>query len=133
MSKNREKSGKMSSTDDTLVGLTGGPGIESTVRTIFKSQSPAEKGEELEDHKDGGLANVGLEEYEDYADKLIEEYHLKTLDDTDEIWYYEKKKGIFVPGAETIIKARIEHDYKGKIKNRDIGEYIGQIQRRTYT
>ena len=70
---------------------------------------------------------------EDYVDKLISEHHIKTMDDNEQMWYYDKKKGIFVPGAEPVIKARIESDNKGKIKNKDVSEFIGQIQRRTYT
>jgi putative DNA primase/helicase len=70
---------------------------------------------------------------EDYVDKLIEEYHIKTMDDNEQMWYYNKKKGIFVPGAEPVLKARIEYDNKGKVKNKDVIEFIGQIQRRTYT
>jgi hypothetical protein len=50
------------------------------------------------------------EDQEDYAAKLIEYYTLKTLTDTEEIWYYDSNYGIFMPDAEPIIKARIELD-----------------------
>lgn len=69
----------------------------------------------------------------DYADMLIEEYQIKTMKDNNDMWYYDRDRGIFVSGAEPIIKARIELDNKGKVKNRDVSEYIGQIQRRSYT
>ena len=44
---------------------------------------------------------------EDYAAELIDDYTLKTLNDTDEIWYYNDEAGIFLPNAEPIVKARI--------------------------
>jgi P4 family phage/plasmid primase-like protien len=69
---------------------------------------------------------------------------LKTLKDTEEIWYYDSKLGIFMPNAEPIIKARIERDkgmpymdIDGKIKESNlttyaVNEYINHIRRRTY-
>ena len=80
----------------------------------------------------------------DYSDKLIELYILKTLNDTDDIWYYDTKNGVFVPNAEPILKAKIEDDlgrpYFGKdgkvrqstLSTHDVNEYIAHIQRRTY-
>jgi hypothetical protein len=47
---------------------------------------------------------------EDYADELIKLYIPKTLQDTDDIWYYNSKSGVFVPNAEPLIKAKIEDD-----------------------
>ena len=63
--------------NDSLVGLTGG---YSTTK-----------------------GNQGLD---DYVDQLIREFHTKTLVDNEEIWIYDKEKGVFVPGAEPVIKAR---------------------------
>ena len=83
-------------------------------------------------------------ELKDYADELIEEYNLKTLNDTDEIWWYDPKRGIYLRDAESIIKARIEHDKgmpyfdengemkESKLTKHQIQEYLGHIQRRTY-
>lgn len=42
---------------------------------------------------------------EDYDHIIIEEYQFETLRDTDEIWYYEHRKGIFAPKGEPIIEA----------------------------
>src|SRR4051794_9384179 len=81
---------------------------------------------------------------QDYTDELIKNYTLKTLNDTEEIWYYDIKLGIFIPNAEPIIKAKIESDkgmpymdIDGKIKESNlttyaVKEYINHIQRRTY-
>lgn len=68
----------------------------------------------------------------DYIDNLIEEHHFKTLSDTEEIWRYDHKKGIYVPNAECLIKARIEKDHRDKVTNRFVNEHLGRIQRRTY-
>lgn len=81
---------------------------------------------------------------DDYAAELIESYNLKTLNDTDDVWHYDSKRGIFVPNAEPIIKHRIERDKgmpymdeNGEMKEsdlttRDVEEYINHIRRRTY-
>jgi phage/plasmid-associated DNA primase len=68
----------------------------------------------------------------DYIDDLIEEHHFKTLSDTEEIWRYDQRKGIYVSNAECMIKARIEKDHKDKVTNKFVNEELGRIQRRTY-
>jgi P4 family phage/plasmid primase-like protien len=85
------------------------------------------------------------QEIQDYPGKLIKSYTLKTLNDTEEIWYYNSERGIFVPNAEPIIKHRIEldkgmpfMDEKGNMQQsdltiKDVNEYIAHIQRRTPT
>ena len=72
------------------------------------------------------------EQSKDYIDGLIEEHHFKTLSDTEEIWRYDQRKGIYVPNAECMIKARIEKDHKYKVTNKLVNEELGRIQRRTY-
>ena len=83
-------------------------------------------------------------EYKDYATELIEGYTLKTLDDTEDIWYYDSKLGVFLPNAEPVIKDRIERDKGMPYMNKDgemqesdltigmVNEYLAHIQRRTY-
>jgi putative DNA primase/helicase len=83
-----------------------------------------------------------MQQQSDYDDNLIEEYNLLTLYDTEEIWYYKKELGIFVPHAEPIIKARLERDFGYPdpesdvptlpLDINDVKEHIGHIQRRTY-
>lgn len=80
----------------------------------------------------------------DYPGELMEAYALKALRDTGEIWYYDEERGIFVPGAETMLAARIEDDLgmphknkKGKLEpstltTHQVNEYIDHIRRRTY-
>ncbi len=73
------------------------------------------------------------EESKDYIDNLIEEHHFKTLSDSEQIWRYDQRKGIYVPNAEYMIKAQIEKDHKDKVTNKFVNEQLGRIQRRTYT
>jgi P4 family phage/plasmid primase-like protien len=83
-------------------------------------------------------------EEEDYPAKLIKSYTLKTLSDTDEIWYYDSLRGIFMPNAEPIIKAKIERDkgmpyidkngkmHESKLTTYAVNEYLNHIRRRTF-
>jgi putative DNA primase/helicase len=99
----------------------------------------------VEPYETAAAAAAATDNPEDYPDVLIKEYILKTLDDTEEIWYYHSKRGIFLPNAEPMIMARIEHDKgmpytdpkTGQIKESyltkyDVNQYSGHIQRRTY-
>jgi hypothetical protein len=83
-----------------------------------------------------------LKQREDFVDELIQDMNLKTLNDTDEIHHYDCKRGIFIPGAEPIIKSILEEKfgyndptdpYSIPLTNHDVNEYFGHIQRRTYT
>ena len=82
-----------------------------------------------------------LKQREDYVNELIQSMNLKTLNDTDEIYYYDNKRGIFIPGAEPIIKSILEEQfgysdpddsYSIPLTNHDVSEYFGHIHRRTY-
>jgi putative DNA primase/helicase len=82
-----------------------------------------------------------LKQREDYVDELITEWNLKTMQDTDEIYYYEKNRGIFLPHAEHMIKSTLEEKFgyddptnpdSIPLTNNDIKEYLGHIHRRTY-
>ncbi|MGA7900225.1 MAG: phage/plasmid primase, P4 family [Nitrososphaeraceae archaeon] len=71
-------------------------------------------------------------EKDDYVNKLISKYNIKTLTDTREIWFYDKDRGIFVENGYIAIEKRIESDYP-HISNKQISEYLGHITRRTFT
>lgn len=71
----------------------------------------------------------------DYVDALIEEYHIKTLTDTGEMWYYSYGDGIYVPNAEPILKARIESDARAAqepLSIKGMNETLATIEWRTY-
>ena len=40
----------------------------------------------------------------DIEKELLDKYHFKTVKDTEEIYYYNSEKGIFVKNGEQIIK-----------------------------
>lgn len=49
-------------------------------------------------------------EVEDYPSRLIEDYTLKTLRDNEEIWYYNEKRGIFMPTNLQTVKSMLNRD-----------------------
>lgn len=81
---------------------------------------------------------------EDYPSQLMQDFTLKTLADTKEIWYYDKDHGILVPGAETVLATRIEADlghpwvnnegkiHESRLTTHKVNEYIDHIRRRSY-
>lgn len=83
-------------------------------------------------------------ELADYPGELMRDFTLKTLRDTGEIWYYNEERGVFLPGAETIIATRIELDlghpwidkdgkiHESRLTTHKVKEYIDHIRRRTY-
>jgi P4 family phage/plasmid primase-like protien len=77
---------------------------------------------------------------QDYEDKLISEYHFRTLTDTMEIYYYDQDRGIYVPNGESILMMRIEHDLgradpmdekSKRLTTHDFKEHLNHIKRRT--
>ena len=86
-----------------------------------------EKSEEFAKYYEENYNEDGerIDETKDYIDDLIEEHHFKTLSDTEEIWRYDQRKGIYVPNGECMIKARIEKDHKDKVTNKFVNEQIG--------
>src|SRR5215204_229975 len=91
-----------------------------------------------------GTESIRDEKILDFVVALIDRYNLKTLKDTDDIWYYNEGLGIFVNGAEPIIKTKLEdvfgdyeRDSEGNIISnpitiREVNECIARIKRRTY-
>jgi P4 family phage/plasmid primase-like protien len=77
--------------------------------------------------------NTVKQQADDYDDALINEYHIKTMVDNDELFYYNKHIGIFIDDAEYIVKRRLESDFGKKLSNKKVAEHLGHIRRRTYT
>lgn len=65
----------------------------------------------------------------DYADQLLNDYNFVTLDDTDEILYYQE--GVYVPGGEVIIKKQCE-TMIDNCQTGQVNEVTNAIRRRTY-
>jgi putative DNA primase/helicase len=102
-------------------------------------------GSDIFDDNDRDKEDLNLDpELEDYPSRLIEDYSLKTLRDTGEIWYYDEERGIFAPGAVTMLAAKIEDDkghpridedgkiHESKLSTHKVNEYLDHIRRRTY-
>jgi len=65
----------------------------------------------------------------EYANEIMEDFHFKTLDDTEEILVY--KNGVYVGGGEITIKKECEKRIP-KCFTHMVREVIKAIQRRTY-
>jgi putative DNA primase/helicase len=63
---------------------------------------------------------------------LIEQYSFATIKDTDEIYYYDSNRGIYVRGGEVFIKKELAsmHAY---ITTHQVTEIINTIKSKTYT
>jgi len=66
------------------------------------------------------------------ADEIMSEVRFATLTDTEEVWYYDTKSGIWRPNGEIVIKTLCEK-YLGEEANRyRVNEVVAHIQRSTY-
>jgi putative DNA primase/helicase len=63
---------------------------------------------------------------------LADRYHFATLKDTDEIYYYDSNRGIYLKGGEILIKSELAsmHAY---ISTHQVTEIINTIKSKTYT
>jgi putative DNA primase/helicase len=75
------------------------------------------------------------DEIEKLIKELLEKYQFKTLKDSypkEEIWFYNDQTGNFSSYGEVIIKARLETKFGLEFTNKDVNEFLGHVQRRTY-
>ena len=66
---------------------------------------------------------------------MQEKYQFKTLKDSypkEEIWWYNDETGNYSSNGEVIIKARLESRFGAGLTNKNVNEFLGHIQRRTY-
>jgi putative DNA primase/helicase len=63
---------------------------------------------------------------------LIERYTFATMNDTDEIYYYDSNRGIYLKGGEVFIKKEVAamHSY---LPTYQVNEIINTIKTKTYT
>ena len=78
---------------------------------------------------DNKYDQFGNEKPQDYLSDLDDQYHFKTLLDTEEIWYYDESKGIYLPNCEHIIKAALQSQFGRDLTIKKTNEDIAQIQR----
>jgi P4 family phage/plasmid primase-like protien len=73
----------------------------------------------------------GLAKVNDRIPAWIEEYHFKTVSDTERLYHYEH--GVYLDDGEIILKALIEREFGDISDNRMVSDVIGKVKRRTYT
>lgn len=76
--------------------------------------------------EDNARRKKGSGEDKKIEDELTAIYYFKSLKDTDEIYYWDENQGIYIKGAEWLIKQecmRLDPDYKSK----DVTEVINHI------
>jgi putative DNA primase/helicase len=64
---------------------------------------------------------------------LIDSHQFKTMEDTDEIYYYDENRGVYLARGETIIKTQVESITDGKITTHGVNEIMNHIRRQTAT
>lgn len=68
---------------------------------------------------------------EEKAQTLMNQFTLRTIEDTKEIFYYQEDQGIYIP-AERMLESIIQTELKEKATNHNVNEILGRIQRGTY-
>ena len=66
----------------------------------------------------------------DIEKELLDKYHFKTVKDTEEIYYYNSEKGIFVKNGEQIIKQEYV-EYFPDCKINDVDEVVFHLRFKT--
>jgi phage/plasmid-associated DNA primase len=66
------------------------------------------------------------------TDKLLANYSFKTLKYTEEVYYYDSTRGIYIPGGEGLIKSEAEKEMPD-ISTNQVNEILNHIIRRTLT
>jgi putative DNA primase/helicase len=64
------------------------------------------------------------------AEYIIRQNNLKTLSDSEEILYYSE--GLYQFGGESLARKQVENLWQKRANNRQVGEVLGHIKRRTY-
>ena len=104
-----------SADDEPLAGQTGGP-VESDDESSQENDSNSGTG------RRGAIAAL--------TDKVTVSYNFKTFDDSEEIYWYDCKLGIYRSNGESIIKALVEST-QPNISTPEVKEIINHIKRRT--
>jgi putative DNA primase/helicase len=115
------------------------PRIEDVFGQVFGSAPGDNNGNGGNSNNSTGDTNDGKgkkKEQEEKIAQLIRElkdrYHFKTLKDTEEIWYYNDARGVYIDNGEVIIKSILETEFGPELTNRQVSEFLGHIQRSTY-
>ena len=90
-----------------------------------EEQAEKEKKEQQEEKKKETKKETKVREL---AEKLEKRYHFAAMEDTQELYYYNKKKGIYEP-AESLVKAQLEKLQPGIITD-TVNNVIHKLARR---
>ena len=75
------------------------------------------------------LNNTSYEDHRIIADELTSEFHFKVMRDSKEVYYFDKKIGVYRPHGESIIREQLELLYPD-ITTRHVNEIVEKIRRR---
>lgn len=79
---------------------------------------------------DGECTDDGLAKINDRIPIWIEEYHFKTVSDTERLYHYDH--GVYLDDGEVVLKALIEKEFGDFTDNRMVSDIVGKVKRRTY-
>lgn len=90
---------------------------------IVQYKDPKQAIEEYVARTNGGYGNLTRDQFEK---ELIKKYHFKSLKDTEEIYYYDSDKGIYIKGAEWLIKQECTK-FNPQTKTNDVNDTKNRI------
>ncbi len=112
--------------------LFGGKTIRSKLkRELEKLGFTFKDAEETEYRKEAKEKKKSEDEGTSFVQDLIEEFHIKTLEDTKEFYRYDSKQGIYVQNAEPFLKSTIAHRFKNlgnKVTVKMMNQFTNEIQ-----
>jgi phage/plasmid-associated DNA primase len=105
---------------DSLTGLTGGSGINTTNDNLTAPVS--------ENHIKEN--NTSKERIDNLTNTLMDTHTFGTMMDTEEVYCYDEGRGILVSNGEAIIRLQVEA-MCSTISTKEVNEVINHIRRRT--
>jgi putative DNA primase/helicase len=113
----------MSTSDhESLVGLTGGP-LDNDRFDIDYNKMSKRKNDSKPRRRDfiASLTNT-----------VTSNYDFKTFNDTEKIYWYDSKSGIYQSNGKSIIEAQVEA-IESNVSTHEVNEIINHVKRRTLT
>jgi P4 family phage/plasmid primase-like protien len=112
--------------------IFGGTTVRSKLkRELEKLGYTFKDSEETEHRKEAKEGKRAEDEGTSFVEDLIEEFHIKTLEDTKEFYRYDSKQGIYIGNAEPFIKSTIAHRFKNldnKVTVKMMNQFTNEIQ-----
>ena len=111
--------------------IFGGKSVRSKLKRELEKLGYTFKDAESAEHRTDAKENSKADENTTFVEDLIEEFHIKTLEDTSEFYRYYKELGIYVGNAEPFIKSTIAHRFRNleiMIPVKMMNQFINEIQ-----